>query len=226
VTASAHDVRQYAACLGLGGAGAALVLVALRQTWAHVVTTAPAPLPHGSLPVSGQDLVPVAGALALVSLAALAAVIATRGFARRVVGVVLALSGVAIVVLVSAHLGTAGVLAAAAHAGSATQAGSVTAGGGSPLSSGPVPGGSVTGISVPGHVAMVSLPWRGLAVLGALAVLAAGSLAVWRGARWPAMSSRYDRPGGPQPPAGTDTATLWESLSSGVDPTEASGPHR
>jgi uncharacterized membrane protein (TIGR02234 family) len=207
VTASTRSGREYAACLGLGGAGAAVVLVALRQTWAHVVTTAPPPLPHGSLSVSGQDLVPVAGALALVSLAALAAVIATRRLARRVVGVVLGLSAVATVALVSAHLGIAGVLAAAAHAGSATQVGSVTGG-------------------VAGHVAMVSFPWRGLAVLGALAVLATGILVVWRGARWPAMSSRYDPPGGAQAPAGTDTATLWESLSSGVDPTEKPGPHR
>jgi uncharacterized membrane protein (TIGR02234 family) len=219
VTPSPRRAREYAACLGLGGAGAALVLVALRQTWAHVITTAPPPLPHGSLSVSGQDLVPVAGALALVSLAALAAVIATRGLARRVVGAVLALSAVATVALVSAHLASAGVLAAAAHAGSATQAGSVT-GGGSGISSGTVPGGSVAGVSVTAHVAMVSFPWRGLAVLGALAVLAAGILVVWRGARWPAMSGRYDRPGGAQPPAGTDAATVWESLSSGVDPTE------
>jgi uncharacterized membrane protein (TIGR02234 family) len=225
VTGSPRSAREYAACLGLGGAGAALVLVALRQTWAHVITTAPPPLPHGSLSVSGQDLVPVAGALALVSLAALAAVIATRRFARRLVGVVLALSAVATVALVSAHLGIAGVLAAAAHAGSATQAGSVT-GGGSGISSGTVPGGSVAGVSVAGHVAMVRFPWRGLAGLGALAVLGAGIMVVWRGARWPAMSSRYERPGGAQPPAGTDTATLWESLTSGVDPTEKSGPHR
>jgi uncharacterized membrane protein (TIGR02234 family) len=226
VTGSPRSAREYAACLGLGGAGAALVLVALRQTWAHVITTAPPPLPHGSLSVSGQDLVPVAGALALVSLAALAAVIATRRFARRLVGVVLALSAVATVALVSAHLGIAGVLAAAAHAGSATQAGSVTGGGGSGISSGTVPGGSVAGVSVAGHVAMVRFPWRGLAGLGALAVLGAGIMVVWRGARWPAMSSRYERPGGAQPPAGTDTATLWESLTSGVDPTEKSGPHR
>jgi uncharacterized membrane protein (TIGR02234 family) len=225
VTASTRSRREYAACLGLGGAGAALVLVALRQTWAHVITTAPPPLPHGSLSVSGQDLVPVAGALALVSLAALAAVIATRRLARRVVGVVLGLSAVATVTLVSAHLGIAGVLAAAAHAGSATQDGSVT-GGGAGTSSGTVPGGSVAGVGVAGHVAMVGFPWRGLAVLGALAVLATGILVVWCGARWPAMSSRYDRPGGAQPPTGTDTATLWESLSSGVDPTETSGPHR
>lgn len=225
MTGSPRSAREYAACLGLGGAGAALVLVALRQTWAHVVTTAPPPLPHGSLSVSGQDLVPVAGALALVSLAALAAVIATRRLARRVVGVVLGLSAVATVALVSAHLGIAGVLAAAAHAGSATQVGSVT-GGGSGTSSGTLPGGSVAGVGVAGHVAMVSFPWRGLAVLGALAVLATGILVVWRGARWPAMSSRYDPPGGAQAPAGTDTATLWESLSSGVDPTEKPGPHR
>jgi len=60
-------------------------------------------------------------------------------------------------------------------------------------------------------------------VAGALAVLAAGCAIAWRGGRWPALSSRYDRPA----PAGeatvADAATLWESLSKGVDPTEQPG---
>jgi len=60
--------------------------------------------------------------------------------------------------------------------------------------------------------------------VGGLAVLAAGIVVAWRGSRWPVMSSRYGRTGraGPRPVA--DSATLWESLSRGVDPTEQTGP--
>jgi Tryptophan-associated transmembrane protein (Trp_oprn_chp) len=46
----------------------------------------------------------------------------------------------------------------------------------------------------------------------------------WRGPRWPAMSARYERGGGGQAQPVADTATLWESLSRGVDPTEQHGP--
>jgi uncharacterized membrane protein (TIGR02234 family) len=222
--------REYACCLGLGAAGAALVLVAARQGWAQVVSPAPAPLPASPVTVRGQDLVPVAGALALVALAGLAAVIATRGLARRLTGLLVAASGAAATWAVSVHLSAASVLAAA-RAAAVAQAGSATAGGGPGVSAGAVAGGG-TGLSTAAHVAMAAFPWRGLALLGALAVLAAGMLAAWRGPRWPAMSSRYDAPGGPASPARpgagreqpvADTATLWESLSRGVDPTEQPG---
>ncbi len=215
--------REYAASLGLGAAGAALVLLSVRQGWAQVTTPAPAPLPGGSVSVSGQDLVPAAGALGMVCLAGLAAVVATRRLARRLVGVLLAVSGMVIVAMVGVHLGTADVLAAA-HGAAVSQAGSVTAGGTSGISPGAVPGGAVPGVGAAGHVVMAGFPWRGLAVLGALAVGAAGIAVVWRGPRWPAMSSRYDRPGGGKPQPGTDTASLWESLSRGMDPTEPSHP--
>ena len=71
--------------------------------------------------------------------------------------------------------------------------------------------------------------------------IAAGVLVAWRAARLPVMSSRYDapavasagRPGqptappaaarpaatGPARPGRSDSATMWESLSRGEDPT-------
>ena len=52
-------------------------------------------------PVRGQDLVPAAGALGLAALAGLAAVLATRGLVRRLVGGLLAVFGVAVVASVS-----------------------------------------------------------------------------------------------------------------------------
>jgi len=203
--------------------GAVLVLLSVRQGWAQVVTTAPAPLPSGTVRVSGQDLVPAAGALAVASLAALAAVIATRGLPRRLVGAFLAVSGALTAVLVSAGVGSADVLAAARGA-VVSQAGSAIAGGGG-AGPGTTPGAGAgaPGVSAAAHVVMASFPWRPLAAVGGLAVLAAGILVAWRGPRWPAMSSRYSRAGGGTTQPAADAPALWESLSRGIDPTEHPG---
>jgi Tryptophan-associated transmembrane protein (Trp_oprn_chp) len=241
----------------LGLAGAGLVLLAMRQGWAHVTTTAPRPLPASTTTVAGQDLVPAADALAVAAVASLAAVLATRRLLRRITGIVLAGFGAGIAVAVSAGISAADVLAAAAGTagpstgtGAGAGAGSVTAGS-TPAGAG-VP---LTGF--PGHAALAALPWRGVAIAGALAVIAAGVLVTWRAERLPVMSGRYDLPTGaagpvraagrpapagaapvppvpaPAPPAPVPpvaaalgqeqpvgaSATIWESLSRGEDPT-------
>lgn len=213
--------REYVLALLLGAAGAALVLFAARQGWARVVMAAPQPLPTSTVSVTGQDLVAPAGALGLAALAGLAAVLATRGLVRRLVGVLLAAFGAGIAVAVSLPVTTADVLAAAAGAGGAGgPAGSVTGG----SSAGTGPAGAAAGVSIASHVTMASLPWRWAVLAGALLVIAGGLLVAWRGATWPVMSSRYDPPGpaehGPAEPEPADSADLWESLSRGVDPTE------
>ena len=71
---------------------------------------------------------------------------------------------------------------------------------------------------------MAGFPWRPLAAVGGLAVLAAGIVVAWRGPRWPAMSSRYSNAGGAERQPVADSASLWESLSRGVDPTDQPGP--
>ena len=85
--------REFGLVLLLGAAGAGLVVFAVRQTWARAVFTPPRPLPAQQISVTGQQLVPLASALALAALACLAAVIATRSTARRVAGVLLAVLG-------------------------------------------------------------------------------------------------------------------------------------
>ena len=111
----ARSGRELALALGLTGAGAALTLGCLRQAWAQVRTSAPAPLPSGSLLVTGQALMPLAAALAVVALAGLVAVVATRGLARRLVGLVLVVAAAVIMVLAST-IWWAAVTAAAAGA--------------------------------------------------------------------------------------------------------------
>src|SRR5215469_2665075 len=217
--------RELLLLLLLGAAGAGLVLLVMRQGWARVETAAPRPLPASVVTVSGQALVPAASALALAALAGLAAVLATRRTLRRIAGVLLAGFGAGIAAVVVAGISAADVRAAASVAagaqggsGAGSTTGSTAAGAGTPLS------------GLPGHVAFVGFPWRGVAVVGALAMIAAGVLVAWRAERLPVMSSRFDRParaaaGVPAVPAGdggrrsADSASMWESLSRGEDPT-------
>jgi len=218
--------RPFALTLLLGAAGAGLALLAVRQGWARAVYVAPRPLPAQAITVTGQDVAPAAGALALAGLACLAAVIATRGAARRAAGVVLALCGAGTVAAVSRSLGASRVIAAAATKVSSSA--SVASGGaGSTTGSTSSPGGAVVtgGSSV--HAVMLGVPWRVAVFAGAAAIVAAGLLTAWHGARWPVMSGRYERPARaarPGPPASADPASLWDSISRGDDPTLQRGP--
>jgi uncharacterized membrane protein (TIGR02234 family) len=236
--------RQFVAVLLLGAAGAGLALLAVRPGWARAVYDAPKPLPSQSITLTGQDLVPAAGALALAGLACLAAIIATRGVLRRAAGVVLALCGVGTAIAASGSLSSARIVAAASSKVSSSAsvasggAGSTT--GGTASNSGAV----VTGSGSAVHALLLGVPWRVALFAGAAALVAAGLLTLWRGARWPVMSGRYERQSGParpsrpapaipgraQPspappadPAVLDQAALWDSITRGDDPTVAPG---
>src|SRR5579875_275014 len=159
--------REFVLTLLLGAAGAGLTLLAVRQGWATASYVAPAPLPSREISVTGQEIVPAAGALALAGLACLAAVIATRGVARRGAGVVLAAFGAGTAVVVSGSVRASSVLAAAAsQAGSS--AGGVSAGTGSTTGGAPSGGGVVIG-GAQAHVVMTGMPWRAAVVVGGLA---------------------------------------------------------
>jgi hypothetical protein len=208
--------REFLLTLLAGAAGAILLLLAVRPGWARVTGPVASPLPAGATWVTGEQLIPVAGALGVASLAGLAAVIATRGAARRAAGFLLAAAGLAAAVAVSLPLSATQMLAAAREAG-VPAGGSTTAGG-----FGGAPGRTVATVAplLTGGaraVAEVS-PWRAAAVAGAVMVLAAGLAVAWRGGRWPVLSGRYERP---RPDGAADgAAALWDSLSSGLDPTE------
>jgi uncharacterized membrane protein (TIGR02234 family) len=239
-----QERREYGFALLAGAAGAALILLAVRQRWAQAVFTPPKPLTPQVVNVSGADLVPLAGALAVAALAGLAAVIATRGALRRVAGVLLALfgAGAGAAIMTSVTAATVINVAAskvaspesAAVSGAAGSTTSGSAGGGALVVSGSTAQAFMTG--TPGHVAVI---------IGALLVFIAGLATVLRGPDWPVMSARYDAPatrdaggradapagqdgaagaGGPGVAGATkrqlDAATMWESLSGGEDPTE------
>jgi uncharacterized membrane protein (TIGR02234 family) len=207
--------REFGLVLLLGAVGAGLVVFALRQTWALASFTPPRPLPVQDITVTGQQLVPLASALALAGLACLAAVIATRSAARRVAGAVLAVLGAGAAVAAGAGVQASGVLATAQADSAAGALGGSTTGGASP-------GGASHAIVIAGsagRAVMTGAPWQAAAVCGAVAIVAAGLATVWRGPRWPVMSARFDRPGQRPRPRAADSASMWESLSRDLDPT-------
>ena len=51
--------REFALVLLAGAAGAGLVVLAVRQAWAHAIFTPPKPLPAQDISVTGQQLVPL-----------------------------------------------------------------------------------------------------------------------------------------------------------------------
>jgi uncharacterized membrane protein (TIGR02234 family) len=207
--------REFTLVLLAGAAGAGLVVLAARQAWAHAVFTPPKPLPAQDIAVTGQQLVPLASALALAALACLAAVIATRSVLRRVAGVLLAVLGAGTAAAVLAGLQAPAVLAAARAAALSGPLGGSTTGG---TSSGAVHQIVIAG---PGQAIAAGAPWRAAAVAGAVAIVLAGLATAWRGPRWPVMSARFER--SPSRQHRTDSASMWESLSRDVDPTVDDG---
>jgi len=206
--------REYGFALLTGAVGAGLVILAVRQRWAQAVFTPPKPLSPQVVDVSGSDLVPLAGALALAALAGLAAVIATRGVLRRAAGVLLALFGAVSV--------AASKVASPESAAVSGAAGSTT--------SGSTAGGAFVVSGSTGQAIMTGTPWHVAVLIGALLIFLAGLATALRGTDWPVMSARYDAPGS-RGAGGTeaakqdgsrprDAATMWESLNDGDDPTE------
>src|SRR5271154_1549280 len=167
--------REFGFVLLLGAVGAALVVFAVRQTWAQAIFTPPRPLPAQEISVTGQQLVPLAGALGLAALACLAAVIATRSVARRVAGALLAALGAGAAVAAGAGVQASGVLATAQADAAAGPLGGATTGGTSP-------GGASHAVLIAGshgQAIMVGAPWQAAAIGGGVAIVLAGLAAVW-----------------------------------------------
>jgi uncharacterized membrane protein (TIGR02234 family) len=183
-------------------AGGLLCLVASGRVW--VRGTAGSPV-LGAVPisVSGQDAAPVVPAVALVALAGAVALLLGQVFARRVTGLLLVVAGAAVV------------MAAAATARAPTVgAGDAVA--------------QVAGAS--GRLQVASTGWPWVAVLGAVLIGLAGSVAVLRARAWGTVErpvSRFEvtpaigrSGGGQQPRPGRDPGAAWDALTAGMDPTE------
>lgn len=189
--------RSLALALLLGAVGAALALLASRQTWSQ----GKAAVAGGAFPLTatGSDVTGAPAALAIVGLAALVAVFAVRRVGRILVSALLFLSGAGTIAAALTGAGDS----AALDEKAAEASGDATA--------------TVEALT---HTA-----WPYAAALGGLLILLAGVLALWFGRRWPAMSGRYERDTTPRPGKGAKAVDpdrpedLWKALDRGEDPT-------
>ncbi|MQA76862.1 MAG: MFS transporter [Streptosporangiales bacterium] len=156
--------REMAVVLGVAVLAAAVLVLAAGRTWS-VVVWAPPGLPRTDQALVGRVLAPGAFAFGLAGLAGAVGVLATRGWARRVVGAVVALCG----------LGAVMSSALATGAAAATRE---------------LPAASARSADI--AVQVTAWPWIALAA-GAVLTLA-GAVTVVRCARWPGMGARYDAP--------------------------------
>ena len=143
--------------------------------------------------MSGTDLVPLAGALALAALAGLAAVIATRGVLRRAAGVLLALFGAGAGAAIMTSVTAATVVSVAASKVASPESAAVSGAAGS-TTSGSTGGGALVVSGSAAQAFMTGTPWHVAVLAGALLVFAAGLATALRGPDWPVMSARYDAP--------------------------------
>jgi uncharacterized membrane protein (TIGR02234 family) len=171
--------------------GAALALWAGSHVWVHAAVHHPGVVTAQRVRLSGGEVAGAAGALAYAVLAGAAVVVVTRGWVRLVAGGLAAALGV--LVAVSSVLGIthlAGPVAAAASAGRGAVDFSAT----------------------------VSWWWLGSLAGGVLAA-GGGTLAAWRGRRWPAMGARYGVPERQRRATANPAASAWDALDRGEDPT-------
>lgn len=188
--------------LGLGSLG---LLVSFGATW--VVAFVPvfagsdaAGGPGREVALAGRDLAPLGAAMGWVGLAAIAALLATRTWGRRITGAIVLLAG-----------GVAGVIGLAFGL---TEAAS--GGGGAFVA-------AVLGDEAAEAATSVSVSaWWALAALCGLALLACGLLAVLDGPAWPRLGARYSRA---DAHAGAPSAAAaWDALDRGEDPTVVDEP--
>ncbi len=201
-TAPLRRHAAYAAALALDLVGAGGALLVSSRTWQTVTSPRPRPRPDDVLDVTGRTVDSASTALALVALAGVVAVLATRGIARRVVGVVVAVSGLG---LVWRGLASASAISAARARSlvSARHRAVVLDPGVSP------------------HVAVHAV-WPTLSVVAGVLVLLAGVAIALRGHRWGGMSARYEnveRTPDPSDEAARKSVSLWNALDRGEDPT-------
>jgi uncharacterized membrane protein (TIGR02234 family) len=169
-----------------------LVLFSVGATWIRFVVRAANGLDVRSA-ATGHDVAGAGTALALVVLAGVVILPATRGRGRVAAGVLLALAGVGILIAAFPSVVRPKAAVAARAAQIAGQHG-----------------------IKPSHVAVTLWPW--LAIIGGVLALAVGLTTIGRSRRWPAMGRRYAAGAAPTGRTLADES-MWERLDAGDDPT-------
>jgi uncharacterized membrane protein (TIGR02234 family) len=192
--------RLYGPVLLVGLAGALGVTVGGSHAWVSA-TSQPAGLPTIHASASGADVAPLAAALGVVILAGFGAVVATRGWLRRLLGAGIAVASVVVLIAVLRPSGATDVLTS---------------------------GLSAKGWSG-GTYRTSTEPWRWLVLVCSVVTGLAGAATCRYGAGWAVMGSRYDAPGtavptaaeSPTRPAEQLSETdVWQAIDRGRDPTQ------
>jgi uncharacterized membrane protein (TIGR02234 family) len=177
--------------LGAGGA----LLISTRP-WQSIVLDRARPLADVGVQISGRSLDPAILGATLVALAGVVAVLATRGLARRAVGLFIALA---------ALLLAWRAIAASKNVSHSRAISLVT----------DRRGGVGVGPNSVVHITAHPI-WPILTVVAAMLALIAGALVMIFGGRWSSMSARYEAPSSNTPQ--TDEG-MWTALDRGDDPT-------
>jgi uncharacterized membrane protein (TIGR02234 family) len=189
-----HALFAVALVLDVLGAGAALLIAS--RPWQTLTLERGGAFPNMVRDLIGRDVDAAPTALALVALAGVVAVLATRGTARRIVGAVIALAGVALIWRASVSAGPI----------SDAKAREIMTG--------------FVDVGFPAPTIETHVVWPVLsAVCGALVAIS-GILIAWRGHQWHAMSARYETPPAQEADPARTAATLWTRLDQGEDPTD------
>jgi uncharacterized membrane protein (TIGR02234 family) len=207
-TSGSRPARDRAATLrlfSLGGlaVGAVLALVAGSRAWWRAAGTGVSVAFTGTEATGG-----LAQALALVVLAGALLGLVLRSRGRRVLGVLLLLTGAGVVVL--------GLLR--------------------PRPASQAVRSRVLEVSLADQFALTGTPWAYVYGVAGLLVVAAAAVMVLTASRWPSRAARYERPGAAasgseaavaavaDPRRDDDPAALWRLLDAGVDPTAPDEP--
>lgn len=192
-----HALFAVALVLDLLASGAALLVAS--HTWQTITAERSAPFPSITKHVTGRTIDAAPTALALVALAGVVAVLATRGSMRRVVGGVIAVAG-------------AGLIWRAIESGDAVSSDRAR----------DLLGWPFTGCCFPSPSPRVeaSVVWPALTAVCGVLIVVSGALIAWRGHRWQVMSARYETPPTQESDPAKTAATLWTKLDRGEDPTD------
>jgi uncharacterized membrane protein (TIGR02234 family) len=194
--------RSFVVTLVVLAAGAGLLLLASGRTWSTTAVGG-GDLPTVTVALTGSDLM-AGGAVALLVLAGLAGLAATRRAGRILVGVLLVLAGLG-VAYVAEEFGTTW---------------------GSSLGAGDTIRDIVFDrIGTEGPNTTTVTAWWVAALVAGLLVVAGGVLAIVASGSWPQMGRRYERRDGADEPArDARPRSAWDQLDHGIDPTADAPP--
>ncbi|MFD3686731.1 Trp biosynthesis-associated membrane protein [Nocardiopsis sp. NPDC058631] len=195
-TPSPRVRREYGLAMLALAVAAGLLLAAAGQQWVTGRITAPGPVPPVPVALTGADLTGAPSGVGWAGLAGIAGLYATRGWARRLVGALVAAGGV--LALSAVWEATRPDTLLEAVSGSATETGGAAQVAGDP------------------HLAALG---PALAAGGAALLVLSGLLAAVRAPAWPGMGTRYDRDATPRATRAETPSDLWKSLDAGDDPT-------